>query len=669
MRFWIDIENSSGTRQGSGPITSATVWRSVRRLDRAGEFAFEMPATDSRSSLVSARQVARCKAIVAGVVTEVGAGIVDVIATRIGDDGQPVLVVSGPDLLGELRRVTLDYRGSGWPSFNEVDDAPYDIIHDWANAKLASSWALADEGGSTIGSGSSVTNTDVYAKFRHDSCLNGLIQVAQATKEHFRLGSGRVVEWVNTWNASGFRAVYGAVSPVAVESRTEIAQIVEIERVQDSQDIVNRVFLYGAGEADTRLDLLAADEWPDGTAISGSGPFTRAMGGVTYLLAKQVTSSGLDFAVNCLQDNDSDTMYGANEMALTFRNVAPLSNTAADVTAAANQLLRSGWQWLQQRSNPQQFYRLRVAGAQGVIKPGTTIPVYVRRYVDGTAVVNVDATLNILEASVEVGLDGLRTTDLLVSTAERHPEDDAGVVVEQMAEAVVARSHQQTGPNSYTENHVAHMDDTNQADFYFWLGEDIAQVSQILLRFRVDPLRSTVRSVAGSSTGSGASSTSNSGSSAPGTSNQNADHTHNESGSVTFVQNSSHGHTVDSHTHNIDHTHTFTPGVSTTYGLFVQSSGNTYGHSGGLATVSQIQTDIDIMVGGSDRSASIVAESASGWFKLDVTDWLIDAATLRPSSAANVISFIKASGGGSGKSAMIQFKLQVRCTVQSVAYS
>lgn len=680
MRFWIDVENSAGTVQGDGPITSAAYWRSVRPLDRAGKFAFEMPATDSRTSLVTARRVARCYAVIDGAVTEVGAGIIDVISPRINADGRPMLVVSGPDLLGELRRPTMDDHDGGiFPAFDEVDDAPYDIIHTYVNDKLSSAWDLADEAGSSISSGAAVTNEDIYATFRHDSALNALIAIAQAAKEHFRIGSGRTVEWVNTWNASGFRAVYGAVSPVAVEGRSEIAQIVQIEKIEDSQDIVNRVFLYGTGEADTRLNLLAADTWPDGTAFSGTSPYSRTIGGVLYYVATDTSTGALDTTFNMLQDNASVTTYGPCEMALAFKNIAPLSNTAADVTAAANQLLRAGFNWLSQRSNPQEFYRLRLAGVQGVLKPGTTIPVYARRYVDGTEVINLDETLNILEATVEVGVDGLRTTELVVSTAERYPTDDSTVVAERMAEAVVSQAHQQTGPNSWNEHSVAVMDDANYAAHYTWLGEDIAQVQQILLRFRVEPLRSTVRSVAGSSTGSGAASTSNSGSSAPGGNTGSASgsgttgpnlsggdlHSHNFS-----LPGHTHPSTTDTHQHTIDHTHTFTPGVTATYGLFVESSGNTYGHSGGAATVAQIQNDIDILVGGSDRSASISIETSdSNWFQLDVTEWLVDATTKRPAAASNSIVFQKAAGAAGSKSARITFLLQVRCTIQSIKYS
>lgn len=664
MRFWIDVEDASGVKQGSGPIAAALHWRSVKRLDRAGEFSFEMPATDSRASLVTSRRVARCYAIINGAVAEVGAGTIDSVSVRIPEDGQPLLVVGGPDLLGELRRPTLDLRGGSWPTFDEVDDAPYDMLHDWANVKLSSAWALADEAGSTIGSGAAVTGTDVYAKFVHESVLAGLISVAQATGEHLRLGTGRVVEWVNSWTDSGIHAVYGAPSPVAVESRTEIAQIAGIEKITDSQDIVNRVFLYGAGEGHNRMDLTAVDMWPDGTAIgAGSGPFSRTIDGVLYYLVKDTTTATIDNSFYCLQDNASDTTYGANEMALAFKNIAPISNTAADVTAAANQLLRSGFEWLKTRSNPQAFYRLALAGVQGEVKVGETVQVTARRYVDGQAAINIDAALNVLEATTEVSNDGLRTVAMVVSTTERQPNDDSSVVVDRLAEAVVSQAHQQTGPAGWTENHIDWMDDTTGADFYFWLGEEIVQVQQIMLRFRVDELRSNVKTTAEESAHThgvivyGV----NDPSTDPDTLSRIV---YNNAGDNKFYAAFGSGsnetattETGSAHAHAQD------------YGIYTESSANTYGHSGGNATVAQIQNDIDILVGGSDRSASIVAESASGWFKLDVTDWLIDSATLRPSSADNLISFIKASGGAANKTAQITFKLQVRCSMQSVNYS
>lgn len=674
MRFWIDIENSAGTKQGSGPITAALHWRSVKRLDRAGEFSFEMPVTDSGASLVVSQRVARCYAVIGGAVAEVGAGVIDLISVRIGEDGQPLLVVSGPDLLTELRWITVDWNVTVMPTFDDVDDAPYDIIHSYANDRLASAWTLADEAGSTIGSGTAVTGDLVYALFSHESCLNALIQVAQATGEHFRLGSGRTLEWVNSWSSSGIHAVYGAPSPVAVEGRTEIAQIANIEWIQDSQDVVNRVFLFGSGEGSMRVTVQAADEWPNGTAISGSGPFYETIGGIDYGLSKDTASTAPYDTFFSLTDVDSYGTYGAREMKLTFSQITPHENTSADVVSAANQLLRSGYNWLVNRAYPQDFYRLSVRGLQQVLEVGTTIQVTARRYVDGQAAVNIDQALNVLEVTTEVDVDGLRTSELVVSTADRQPESDVGVLAAGVSSAAVSAAHPQSIGNSYTESFVDNMDDATNADFYFWLGEDVGPIKQLLLRFRVDELKSTVRSVAGSIMSSGGSNTANSGGSAPGTDTENFGtlgtgpnlaagdpHAHD----FTLPN---HDHTVDSHDHTIAHDHTFTPVVSTTYGVYEQASGNTYGHSGGSATLAQIQNDIDIMVGGSDRSASVLSTAASGWFELDVTSWLINSTTKMPTAAANLITFAKASGGAANKSARIVFKLFVRCASQSLDY-
>lgn len=620
MRFWIDIENATGDKQGSGPISSALNWRSVKRLDRAGEFSFEVPATDSTAALVKSRHVARCYAIVDGAVMEIGAGMVDSISVRVPTDGQPLLVVSGPDLLGELRRVVLDQRGSNtrtshasgeWVLFQNVREAPFLIIRDHVNAKFLGGeggqpqWAVGDEEGTVPSSPHYITDLPCYLKFRHETALAGLLEIAQATGGHFRLGTGRKVEWVNTWEDSGFHAVHGAPNPVAVEEKTEIALIAKIEKITDSQDIVNRVFLYGSGEGHARLDLLSATEWPDGTAISGTSPFYNAWtsqvdGGHSLYLAKDITTVSLDYCFNCLQENGSRDDYGNNEIALTFKHITPVSNTADDVELAANQLLRSGYEWMRMRSIPQDFYRLTLWGVQGEVKVGEKLQVTARRYVDGHAAIDVDQPLYVLESTTEVAIDGLRTMELVVSTTERQLIDDNDVIVGILAGQEVSQTHQQPAASGWTEEHIDEMDEDFKAEFRFILGEEIVQIQQILLRFRVDTYRWT------------------------------------ESDGIHEItaQNLTYGHPTD--------------------------------ETG--ATVAQIGTDIDIMVGGADKSADIEA-GLDGWFDLDLTTYLVAEATRRPSDRENVIYFEHAAGTPTGHTARITFKLQVRCSMQSVDYS
>jgi len=657
MRFWIDIENANGDKQGGGPIWSALHWRSVKRLNRAGEFSFEMPATDRRSSLVQSRRVARCYAVIDGVVTEVGAGRIDSISVRVAEDGQPLLVVSGPDLLAELRQVVLDQNSGEWPEFKGTgeNDIPQQIIDDWVIRKLGNgTWALADKNGISFG-GDPVTDTDIYAKFRHESALAGLIAVAQSAGEHFRLGTGKVVEWVKgEWDGSGIHAVYGALNPVAVEERTEIAQIATIEKITNSRDIVNRVFLYGAGEGHSRLDLSAVSKWPDGEDLAtGDGPYTME----GYALVKDATNSTYDYSSNFLEDTISKAEYSPNEMALTFKNISPISNTTADVTNAANQLLRSGFQWLKTRSNPQEFYQLSLRGVQGAVKVGQTLQVTARRYVDGQEAIDIDETLNVLEATTEVAIDGLRTVGLMVSTTDRQPSDDASVLVDSMAEAVVSQAHQQIGPAGWTDNHVEGMDggtdddpSTGAAKFYFWLGPEIVQVQQILLRFRVDALR-TYAKVEMHGLGDG----------------PQLDHRHKVRDPTNW----------DSETYTyfdtFNHTHI------TRYGIYTGIASDTYGHEyegdppSNLATLTRVNEDLVVLVNGSAVAAEDIEYAEDTWFSLDVTAALTNE-QMRPGQEKNTIAVQKREEDengfpGEGSTAQITFKLQVRCSMQSVNYS
>src|SRR4029077_9939322 len=77
------------------------------RVNRVGEFSFEMAATDPRASLVVARRLAMMYSIQGGQKTFIGGGPVDKIVTRVNTSGVPMLQVSGSDMLDELTRISV----------------------------------------------------------------------------------------------------------------------------------------------------------------------------------------------------------------------------------------------------------------------------------------------------------------------------------------------------------------------------------------------------------------------------------------------------------------------------------------------------------------------------------------------------------------------------------
>lgn len=102
MTLWIDLEDASGNRLGSGPITTALNWSYERQLDRAGNFSFTLPANDAQALEVQARRTVRFYAYVAGALEEYGRGIITSVIYSNDASGQQVLQVSGSDLLLEL---------------------------------------------------------------------------------------------------------------------------------------------------------------------------------------------------------------------------------------------------------------------------------------------------------------------------------------------------------------------------------------------------------------------------------------------------------------------------------------------------------------------------------------------------------------------------------------
>lgn len=457
---YIDIENSAAQRQGSGPITSAAFWRYTGRMSKAGEFEFEMPATDPKAFAVQKKRVARAYAILNGQRVEVGAGIIDHIEKNPQPDGTAILRVSGNDLVRELTyRSVLNlklYTGG-----NPVTHA----------AAVAAIEAFAPAGWTFTADGSP-PHDSIYGYFNGETVLQGAIKVADKSQNHFYKGDGRSLIFASDFTPSGVRAIRATGRLVA-----NTCAITALTQKVDTYDLITRIYPRGSGNAEVQLTLRATSR----TAPAG---YT------------------LNAAQNYIEHDASVATYGVIERQIDYRDIGPIDNTATDIQSAANALFDAAIETLQRRSTEleQETYALQVEGCSQLLRPMQSIRV---AYRDLPALLNINDDLNILESTWQVDSNGVQTTDLVVSNVDQWPKSDVGVIVDGIEQGHVYQALQQLNANSYTMPHLKHIDDTEVATIDLDLGSEVTQVQQILMRFRLKAFESTVRSVGGASSGSG----------------------------------------------------------------------------------------------------------------------------------------------------------------------
>ncbi|HAE59767.1 MAG TPA: hypothetical protein DCG54_09765 [Anaerolineae bacterium] len=644
--FWVDIEDAAGNKLGAGPLR-ADGWDQTARLSACGDFSFRASALDPNRAALAEKRVAVCRYIERdGTVDELGRGIIDKIVFSIDEDGALWLDVSGNDIGRELsyRSVgSLDLAGSGLG----VNDAPDQIM-----AFAPAGWSITD----------GLTETNVYAGYDGESVLSALSKSGEHIGEHWRLGSGRVVNWLGPasgFAASGVRAVQHVNSVVESESVDDIAIILGLTEENDTADLLTRIIPRGSGNGSAIVTISAAtDGAPSGYTLNKPG--------------------------NYVMRNDAESQYGRIERALDFKEIGPLSNTDADVQAASNALLQASVEHLRRYGMPQKFYKVDLH-TNTILQPGSTLRVIYRNMVDGVVYYDLDGEYNILDATRRIDGTGILTVGVTISTIDRLPQSDIEYLAGQMSQAQVLAAHQQLGASVDTLAWRDEMDDAHGASLRFWLGDEYTSVQRAILRFRIQPLRSTVKSVSAASTtsssGGGGTSTSAAGG---GLTADGGSHLHNTTigsatpnapdigwfrsgGFITPVSASSpgdvfqagvsatHDHPIPAHTHEVtipDHTHEVTPTINMLYGIFEESSGNTLG----LA-------DLVIKLnGGSDLSAG-VESLGGGWYALDITAGLVNS-VYRPAQENNEVTFSTAVE----KTARIEAQLTIRGVVQAVNY-
>jgi len=661
LNFWVDIENASGVKQGTGPLRAR--YFTVRKpLSASGDFEFEISAGDPNLSALQEKRVAICRYIdTDGDILDFGGGVIDRIVLAVDENGAQWYRVSGNDLTRELtyrsvRELKLESASAG------VTDGPDQII-----ALAPSGWTIQD--GTTV--------TPVYAGYDGESVLNALLRCGEHIGEHWRLGSGRQIVWLgpaSTFLASGVRAVQHVNDPVAAESNPDIVVITSLEEQNDAADLVTRIIPRGSG---------------NGGVISNLQPCTdTAPAGYT-----------LNKTLNYLENDAAVAQYGVIERVIDFKELGPISNTDLDVQNAANMLLQASYQFLERYSIPHRSYSIALTARQ-ILEPGTTLRTVYRQVLDGAVIYDLDDEFNLVGIEQSIDETGLHTTRVTISESDRQAVSDEDYLAGQAQEGTIFAAHQQLGASVDNLTYRDELDLDHDASFRFWLGEEYTTIQRALLRFRVQPLRSTVKSIGAESTttsagGAGTHTSASGGSSNPttsqtgGTTTDADQHQHGinvfdssagdpvtlsgslfraPSGGTVQVPTTfegGHDHTIPQHTHTVsvpshthgvtipDHTHDVTPILDTVYGIFEESGANT------LALA-----DLVIQLNGGADLLSQVTDIGNGWYQLDITAGLVNS-IYRPVQENNEIVVSTAVD----KTARLEAQITIRGVIQAVAYS
>lgn len=476
MRFWIDIEDSAGTKQGAGPIITALDWEDTRRLDRAGRFSSSMPGGDPRSDIVQKKYVARCSTLLqnSGTVSEIGAGLIDRIERTPHSDGRIDLRFSGDDLLRELTNTHVGTLSIDDGAGGADVTGPDDII-----TLAAAGWSLDTDAGFES------TSTSILHQYASETVLQALTKLAEMTGEHFRLGTGRKVVWMRragsakvthggitgTFNAS--EAVTGqtsgatgtvveatasylyiedvdgsfvdgediegdvtgatvtvttaynpssrvralqAANVISMEDNAQICIIRSLTEMEDSFDaLVGRIYAMGSGNGDAILTL-------DGVSVAPPAGYTlSSAAGKGYYLQHDATWAS----------------YGI-ERVVQFKDVANVDS-----------LYHLAYEYLRKyQGSGLTAYNLEVTKLDSPVEVGQTIRVQYRRsleQLDGTNHwgLDVDADLYVLEKSTRIDADGVRSYQFVVADVDAWPDGDIGTLMTTMATAQALGAHAQ----------------------------------------------------------------------------------------------------------------------------------------------------------------------------------------------------------------------------------
>lgn len=490
QRIRVDIYDHLGAKQGAGPMVDILQANYDMSLDEIGQFTLSVPATDEYASILQSGQIVHVTREGEGLVYK---GFIEHPEWTINEDGEQTLTVRGDSLGRKLvyQNTLLGRQYSG--------STPSTVVNDLLTG---SGWTLG-----TIGD---ATGKLFTGRFDGTSTWSALRHVAQMMGWHIRENMlTNTVDLVPGGSDSGI--VVRNIDHIPV-GNLAVVPLNSIRIVNSQEELWNRIIPLGAGEGANVLTLRHSDR----TAPYAIKTMTGPDGSALYYI----------------EDNNSITQYDTRTKVLKIDDVAPISNSTAEIRKAANALYDLAAAWLGWHSNQIESYEIGIVGlrhldsnGQPQFRVGDTLRLQYRGLVEndhGRYVwKDVDSNVYIMRASRTFAVDGSDRWSIVVSTVDQLPEHDP--IAKALEDMWSVRTSLR--PYTYREVHGPQRDSLDASNPLIMSANFDANITYLHradLTVQVYPVRSNVRasaqgsahshSISGQTASSGGGATSSSGS-------------------------------------------------------------------------------------------------------------------------------------------------------------
>lgn len=254
-----------------------------------------------------------------------------------------------------------------------------------------------------------------------ETYLEILTKISEQTGEDFREGDGndgREIEWLRTDIDDTLFLVAQEPNDVNAPINDNTAYIMSLEDEYDSHEIINRVYVGGAGNGDVQLDFSDSDR-------------TVPLG---YTM---------DSAFKYLEHDDSIAAWGRIDGFIQEPDIGSADGSGSSDRDASNALFDAALATLGKYAQPLRAYRLTITGLNRVVDVGTEVNIDYRRVASGAVVWSVRGAFRILETSNQVGTNGLYTSGLMIANVTRFPQTDGAIMARQIRKFLDYKRHPQ----------------------------------------------------------------------------------------------------------------------------------------------------------------------------------------------------------------------------------